>query len=143
MIRKTPLTNRSALGRHVRLQPQSRKRRRQQQARRDMHVPEGERCRLAIPGVCTGAAECWHELVGAGVGGSRVDARNTCPSCARCNQELEGRSDRYAMGWKVRSSDAKPGYGGLVPAVPHPLAWASPRPDGLESGMCSCGCGER
>jgi hypothetical protein len=85
---------------------------------------QGERCWIGLVGVCEGYGWCWHELVGAGVGGSRVDPRNLCWSCGSCNTTLERLDDRYEQGLKVRSSDAEPGDGGLVPREAHRLALA-------------------
>lgn len=90
-----------------------------------MAPPDGARCVLALEGVCTGRAECWHELVGAGVGGSRTDPRNIAAACGACNTALETHPDRYRNGWKVRSSDAVRGDGGLIPATPSPYAHAN------------------
>lgn len=110
--------------RRATLAAQSPKRRRQQQVRRAAaDGMAGERCRLQLE-PCTGGAEHWHELVGSGVRGSRVDPRNLVPSCDACNSHVEDLPDRYVRRLKVRSTDAIPGRGGLVPAVPHPLALA-------------------
>lgn len=82
------------------------------------------RCRLLTP-VCTGRAEAFHELVGRGQTGSIVDERNLVPACNRCNGWAEDNpADAYVLGIKLRSHDATPGDGGLVPAEPHPLAIA-------------------
>ena len=100
------------------IKPQSAKRRAQQKIRRELAVqlPQ-ETCWLNIDGFCTGWAECWYELVGSGVGGSRTDRRNLCASCTACNSNLENHRDRHARGWKVKTADAKPGKDGLVPRV--------------------------
>ena len=101
------------------------KRTAQQEYRRDLARQwAGEPCWIRTVN-CTGYGQAWHELVGAGVGGSRVDPRNLCWSCNTCNSGLENLRDRYEQGLKVRRSDAVEGEGGLVPAVPHRLALAS------------------
>jgi hypothetical protein len=108
-----------------RLPAQSAKRRAEQKVRRELAGQlEGARCQLRLE-PCTGAAEHWHELVGAGVGGSRTDLRNLTPACDACNGHLEQLPDRYERGLKVRAAHAVPGRDGLVPAVAHPLAVAS------------------
>jgi hypothetical protein len=108
-----------------RIAPQSAKRKAEQQVRRALAGQlEGARCQLRLE-VCTGGAEHWHELVGAGVGGSRTDLRNLTPACDACNGYLEQLPDRYERGLKVRAVHAVPGRDGLVPAVAHPLAAAS------------------
>ena len=104
---------------------QSGKRTAQQEYRRELAKQwHGESCWIRTR-FCTGIGQAWHELVGAGVGGSRVDPRNMCWSCNACNSGLENLHDRYEQGLKVRSSEAEPGEGGLVPKSPHPLALAS------------------
>lgn len=90
-----------------------------------MAPPVAVACWLAIPEVCTGTAQAWHELVGVGVGGSRVDPRNLAAACGACNTGLEAMGERYERGWKVRSSAAVAGVGGLVPARLHPLSLAA------------------
>lgn len=98
----------------------------QQVIRADLAAPwRNTACWVAIAGVCTGQGEHWHELVGAGQGGSRIDPANLCWSCDACNSHLERRPDRYHRGFKVRRHTAVPGAGGLVPPSPHPLALAS------------------
>ena len=124
--RRTPLKSRTGLKRTGRLNPVSTRRRRQQHTRTRLAEPwRYTPCWLAIPGLCTGTGEHWHELVGSGVGGSRTDPRNLALACDACNSGLEDLEERYAAGWKVRSHDAIQGEGGLVPAYPHPLALAS------------------
>lgn len=88
---------------------------------------QGTPCWLAIPGLCTGAGEHWHELVGRAQGGSEIDPRNVCWACDACNGGLEARGDRYEQGWKVRAHDTVRGDGGLVPARLHPLSLAARR----------------
>jgi hypothetical protein len=104
---------------------QSGKRTAEQDYRRELAKQwEGEACWIRTR-FCTGYGQAWHELVGAGVGGSRLDPRNLCWSCNACNSGLENLHDRYDQGLKVRSSDGMPGDGGLVPEEPHRLALAS------------------
>lgn len=104
---------------------QSDKRTGQQDYRRDLAKQwQGEACWIRTP-FCTGYGQAWHELVGAGVGGSRVDPRNLCWSCNQCNSGLENLHDRYEQGLKVRSSNAMPGDKGLVPKEAHRLALGS------------------
>jgi hypothetical protein len=104
---------------------QSGKRTAGQDYRRSLAVQwQGEPCWIRTR-FCTGYGHAWHELVGAGVGGSRVDPRNLCWSCNPCNSGLENLDDRYEQGLKVRSSDAMPGDKGLVPKEPHRLSLES------------------
>ena len=131
-MRRTELRRTGPPARNVRLNrtgdlpKTSRRRRAQQHIRTHLADPWRDTpCWLAIPGLCTGTGQHWHELVGAGVGGSRTDPRNICWACDACNGGLEGLEERYVAGWKVRSHDAMEGDGGLVPADPHPLALAS------------------
>lgn len=108
--------------RRSRIKFQSSKRTSQQEVRREMAKQwQGEPCWI-VTRFCTGVGQAWHELVGAGVGGSRVDPRNLCWSCNACNSGLENLHDRYEQGLKVRSTDAVAGVGGLVPEDPHRLA---------------------
>ena len=121
----------TSLPRRTRIRPQSAKRRREQKTRRQLASPyEHERCWLGLDG-CTGWAEHWHELVGSGVGGSRSDPRNLCAACSVCNSGLEDRDDRYERGLKVRTADAEPGDGGLVPRVLSRLSLAYRMKEGL------------
>lgn len=123
--RRTPLRRRGGPTRRTRIRGQSARRRQEQTVRAALpHEHLGARCRLALDG-CTGDAEHFHELVGAGVGGSRVDRRNLVPACDACNSLIETLPDRHQRRLKVRSTAAKPGVGGLVPAVPHRLAIAN------------------
>ena len=89
-----------------------------------------EPCWIGLEG-CTGWAGHWHELVGSGVGGSRSDPRNLCAACSVCNSGLEDRDDRYERGLKVRTADAEPGVGGLVPRVLSRLSLAYRMKEGL------------
>ena len=100
---------------------QSARRRREQAVRRGYAAELGDTaCALNVFNVCTGMAEAFHELVGAGVGGSRVDRSNICPSCNRCNSWVEDNPGvAYRLGLKVPSHEAVPGDHGLVPAVPN------------------------
>lgn len=114
------------LKRRKRLGGQSSRRRQEQTVRAALaHEHLGARCRIGSD-VCTGDAENFHELVGRAQGGSIIDRRQLVPCCQRCNSWIEDHPTvAYANGWKVRQVDAKPGAGGLVPAVPHPLAIAN------------------
>lgn len=85
----------------------------------------GVGCRLATP-VCTGRAQHLHELVGRAQGGSILDVRNLVPAADVCNSWVEDHpAEAYTAGWKVRRFQAIPGFGGLIPATPHPLAIGS------------------
>ncbi len=84
----------------------------------------GTACWLAIPDTCSGVGQHWHELVGAAQQGSRVDPRNICWACDACNGRLEGRTDRYERGYKVRSTAGERGDGGLVPKLLSPFSLA-------------------
>ena len=100
---------------------QSARRRREQAVRRGYAAELGDTpCALKVFNVCTGMAEAFHELVGAGQGGSRVDRSNLAPACNRCNSHVEDHPQLAVLhGWKVPQRDAVPGDGGLVPAVPN------------------------
>ena len=113
--------------RRTRLKHQSAARRVEQAIRRSLAEQLGRPpCTIRILNVCTGQAEAFHELVGAGQGGSRVDRRNIAPACNRCNQTIEDRpAEAYREGWKVRRSDAVEGEHGLVPAHPNPRSVAA------------------
>lgn len=135
--RRTRLQRGKPPARHTRLRPVSERKpskpgrysRREQRAIRSRAAEpwQGTACWLAIPGLCTGAGEHWHELVGSAQGGSRVDPRNLCWACDSCNGRLEGLAERYVVGWKIRPQQSVRGDGGRVPSFPHPLALASRR----------------
>jgi len=119
-----PIKRTAPMPRTGTLPAQSAKRRRQQADRRDLASPfQHERCWIGLPG-CTGWAEHWHELVGAGVQGSRTDKRNIAASCVACNDAIEVHPQRFELGLKVHAWNAVVGEDGLVPAEPHPLSLA-------------------
>ena len=135
--RRTPLTPGSklestSLPRRTRIRPQSAKRRREQKTRRQLASPyELERCWLGSQS-CTGQAQAWHELVGRAQGGSITDNRNLCAACHRCNGWVEDNpAEARELGWKVHTSDAEPGVGGLVPRVLSRLSLAYRMKEGL------------
>ena len=109
MMRKTPLTNRQALGRHVRLQPQSSKRRRQQRQRRRAGIaaygPE-PLCAVRWDERCTVYADALHEVRKASQGGSRTDMSNCVPCCSPCNSVIEDEPlEAHRRGWVRRAED--------------------------------------
>ena len=109
----------------TRINFQSGKRTAQQDYRRELAKQwQGEACWIRTR-FCTGYGQAWHELVGAGVGGSRIDPRNLCWACNACNSGLENLDDRYEQGLKVRSTNSMRGLEGLVPKEPHKLALAT------------------
>lgn len=129
--RRTPLKARTGLGWGDRPMRQVSKRRRSLNAERRKlaaDLPDAP-CRLRTP-VCTGWAEHFHELVGAGVGGSVTDPRNLVPACDTCNGWIEDRPDRYQMGWKVPAWWAVDGDRGLVPEQLSPLCLAADDEEG-------------
>lgn len=125
MKRTSPLKRTGSLERRSPVRAVSPKRRKQQKKRWELAADYlGAPCRLATP-VCTGAAEHWHEIVGAGRGGSRTDRRNITPACDRCNSWVEDNPNAaYMAGMKMPVWEAKPGDGGLVPDPDNSLAIA-------------------
>ena len=102
MMRKTPLTNRQALGRHVRLQPQSSKRRRQQRQRRvvleRLVAERGDRCQAGLS-VCAGEAVDGHELVRRSQGGDPTCAEQIILVCRECHRHItENPIEAVALG---------------------------------------------
>jgi hypothetical protein len=105
---------------------QSAKRRQQQKQRRQLANQLGDRpCSLKVPNVCTFWAEAFHELVGAGQGGSRTDPRNISPACHRCNGFCEDQPEiAVRFGWKVPGWDSERTETGRVPIRPNPYSLA-------------------
>jgi len=125
-----------------RLRPMSRRRQREQRARRDLIraliEARGDRCELQVEGTCTGRVEGGHEILKRSRLGSILDPENVLLSCNPCNGWVEDNpDDAHARGLARHSweppAERPSGWLALVPlTIVITISASAPDADGLD-----------